>query len=76
MSRNQGRILLGNLEDSILKEETKEFLDNFKNSESTKVKTLGVELEAWIIDKQQKPAPVNKDIINLLGKEEVVEEIS
>ena len=38
MSRNQGRILPGNLEDSILKEETKEFLDNFKNSESTKVK--------------------------------------
>ena len=64
-------------ENKLLKKETDSFLCDFSKVEQTTSDkyTLGIELEAWIVDNKYRAAPVNKELIDLANKDGVVEEL-
>ena len=58
-------------------EETEQFLEHFQTNsrEDSSHRTIGVELEAWIVDNNNAPIGVNRDLLKLCKNECLVEEI-
>ena len=77
MHNNRASVLRDSAIKTEISLETEEFLNYFdiNSIEDPSQKTIGVELEAWIVDENHAPIPVNKDLIKLANNHNLVEEI-